>query len=316
MAHMIETMAYAGATPWHGLGEQVDPSLSSLEMLKAAGLDWSVEKQAMVTGDLLDIRMPDHYALIRSFSDGRKDVLGICGKDYQVTQNEKAFEFFNEFVTSGGMEMHTAGALNGGRRVWGLASIKQGFTLPGGDEVHGFLLLSHPHIWGEALRVMFTTVRVVCNNTLTYALARSGGFRMTHSYVFDDDMQLKAKETLGLAVEQLEQAEAVSRKLASTKATDEMLNSFLTKLFPKPDADNDELNRTGKLVLDALKTQPGAEMESSAGTMWGALNAVTYVVDHKLGRTAEGRLENAWFGSRAELKRKAVSTAMELALAA
>ena len=50
MAHMIETladgtasMAYAGDLPWHGLGTKVSNDLTPEQMLKAAGLDWTVD---------------------------------------------------------------------------------------------------------------------------------------------------------------------------------------------------------------------------------------------------------------------------------
>ena len=33
MAHAVETMAYAGEVPWHGLGKQVLPDLTPEQML-------------------------------------------------------------------------------------------------------------------------------------------------------------------------------------------------------------------------------------------------------------------------------------------
>ena len=44
MAHNVETMAYAGETPWHGLGVKVDESIGVDGMLEAAGLNWTVSK--------------------------------------------------------------------------------------------------------------------------------------------------------------------------------------------------------------------------------------------------------------------------------
>ncbi len=44
MAHMIETIAYAGEVPWHGLGTKVPADLSPAQMLDKAGLNWTVEK--------------------------------------------------------------------------------------------------------------------------------------------------------------------------------------------------------------------------------------------------------------------------------
>ena len=47
MAHAVETMAYAGELPWHGLGVKVAEDLTPREMQEAAGLDWTVEKLPM-----------------------------------------------------------------------------------------------------------------------------------------------------------------------------------------------------------------------------------------------------------------------------
>ena len=44
MVAAVETMAYAGEVPWHGLGTKVPHDLSTDEMLKKSGLDWYVEK--------------------------------------------------------------------------------------------------------------------------------------------------------------------------------------------------------------------------------------------------------------------------------
>ena len=54
MAHEVETMAYAGQVPWHGLGKQVDGDMSPDQMLKAAQIDWTVSKRPAYTVDKPD----------------------------------------------------------------------------------------------------------------------------------------------------------------------------------------------------------------------------------------------------------------------
>ena len=44
MSHEVETMAYAGELPWHGLGVEVSNDLTPLQMMEKAELDWEVEK--------------------------------------------------------------------------------------------------------------------------------------------------------------------------------------------------------------------------------------------------------------------------------
>ena len=63
-------------------------------------------------------------------------------------QNHQAFDFFNEFVLSGDMEMHTAGSLKGGQMVWALAKVKESFDIFGEDTIESFLIVLKPtSIW-------------------------------------------------------------------------------------------------------------------------------------------------------------------------
>ena len=328
MAHMVETMAYAGEVPWHGLGNKVEDTLTPTEMLEAAGLDWTVSRRAMFTTQEPGtnqtegtLTTSDYGVLVR---DSDNKILGPCGKNYIPVQNEQVFSFFDKFVKAGDMTMGTAGSLNGGKQVWGLANIRQGFTLPGGDEVQGHLLISHPHEWGKSLTIMFTPVRVVCNNTLTMALGMEGQrFRMPHIREFDMDVQQAAEEALGLASTQLEAFEQQSNLLAGVQYKDDQFDRFMAQLF-QPQlinlAANDEpldktlFNRTVNQVHELVRTQPVANM--SEGSWWSALNAVTYYVDHKAGRNRDSSLSNAWFGPRAALKRRALQLATEYAEAA
>jgi phage/plasmid-like protein (TIGR03299 family) len=323
MAANVETMAYAGATPWHNYGTRVEPNLTGDEMVAAAGLDWTVEKTALYTGPDNSLIVPSHYALTRN-RGGVKDVLGIAGSDYKVSQNIDVVKFADKFVKAGSMALHTAGALDDGRRVWFLAELKKGFTLPGGDEVEGFLLISHPHIWGEAMRIMFTTVRVVCQNTLRMALGQAGGFRMTHSYEFDETMMDLAEETLGLAASRFETFKEKAELLAKTHITERQAQEFVIQLLTPNvalPANDDEaivdlINRTGSKILTAYQTSPGHDMTSANDTLWGLVNGVTYFVDHQAGRSRDSGLTSAWFGMNGKLKDQAFDQAVRWAKAA
>ena len=344
MAHLVETMAYTGAKPWHGLGVPVPAGLTPAEIATLAGLDWTVEKRSLFgvgdDGDVTDI--PDHFALVRT-SDGK--YLDVVGSRYTPTQNLDALDFFQRFTAAGDMSMETAGSLADGRRIWGLASLRDGFTLRGGDRVDGYLLLCSPHIQGEAFTVKLTGVRVVCNNTLTCALRGTGpAFRMSHLFAFDEVRKEAACEVLGLAPGRLREYQQKAELLSKATAEYQRVVEYVAQLSGSKvldavvDADSapegsaldavidategaalvqgfreTDLNRAGKLILDAVINAPGADLESSRGTWWGALNGVTYAADHSLGRSADSRLASAWFGPRAALKAQALDLAVQYA---
>jgi phage/plasmid-like protein (TIGR03299 family) len=328
MAHEVETMAYANETPWHGLGTPVADNLTPAQMLQAAGLDWKVQKKALVVDDL-DHVLSSHYALVR---DSDSKILGVCGNEYQPTQNQDVFDFFEKFCKAGDMKMETAGSLNGGKRVWGLAKINGGFMLGGKDEVEGYILLDNPHIWGRSLQILFTPIRVVCNNTLTAALRNNDNlestFRMSHDRVFDDKIKETAAEKVGLAMKALDifkdQSEFLSKKRASDQKVMEFFSNLInpTQYQAALEASEDgtvnhaDLGRTVNRLLGIMHTQPGAELATSAGTWWGAFNAVTYYYDHVAGTDQDKRLTSAWFGSAATRKRQALDLAVQFAEAA
>jgi phage/plasmid-like protein (TIGR03299 family) len=211
MAHMVETMAYAGQVPWHGLGVPVENNLTPQEMLDAANLNWTVEKQDLVTST--GIPVEGKSGLVRTSDNS---LLDIIGTDWNPVQNIEAFEFFQDFVSNGDMEMHTAGSLDNGKMVWALAKVNDGFELFNGDSVESYLLFSNPHQYGKAIDVRFTPIRVVCNNTLTLSLGStsSNSVKVNHKNVFNGEM---VKEMLGVAHEKLENYKEMAEFLGSKR---------------------------------------------------------------------------------------------------
>jgi len=316
MSHEVETMAYAGELPWHGLGTEVSNELTPLQMMQKAGVDWEVEQQKIVTESGLEIN--DKVALVRT-SDNT--LLDVTGKDWKPVQNEEAFTFFSEFVAAGDMEMHTAGSLKEGRNVWALAKVKESFDVFGEDRVDSYLLFSNPHQYGKAVDVRFTPIRVVCNNTLTFSLqsASKNSVKVGHRTAFDADT---VKETLGLASEKFAKYKEMAQFLGSRKVTAESLIQYYNDVFPTtsrkeektPVVVYDDLSKAAKMCYDALEVQPGAQF--AAGTWWQAFNSVTYYTDHLQGRNSENRLHNQWFGYNQAKKVTAAEKAVAYATAA
>lgn len=318
MAHELEVingeaqMAYreSQGLPWHGLGTPVDDEMTPQEMMKAAGLDWEVSKvptyidyngQQIETGQ---------EALVRS-TDGK--ILTQVGTGWNPVQNAEAFDFFTEFVSNGDMVMDTAGSLKGGQLVWALADVNDGFSLFNGDEVKGYLLFSNPHMYGKAIDVKFVMERVVCNNTLAVALGESGqpAVRINHRSEFNPEM---VKEVLGISHDKVEKFKEAAEFLGSKAYNKEQLNRFMAQVFGTSNREDKDLSRTADQALTFVENQPGDHFRP--GTWWNAYNAVTYMADHKLGRSADTRMSSAWFGVNAKRKVDALDAALSFAKAA
>lgn len=322
MAHELEIingeaqMAYAGDVPWHGLGVKVSNDLTPEQMLKAAGLDWTVDPVELFA-EVGDKRLATgHRALVRS-SDQR--VLDVITDDWNPVQNQAAFEFFNDFVAHGDMSMETAGSLKDGKIVWALAKVKESFDLFGGkDRVDAYLHFTNPHSYGQSIDVRFTPIRVVCNNTLTLSLNTKSKnmVKVSHRREFDADM---VKEALGVAKHKLDKYKEMAQFLSKKRYNDENVVDYFKRIFPvltqKQDSEK-VLSKSAERALDIIKydSQPGAEF--GKGTWWEAFNAVTYMTDHEIGRSVDSRLTSAWYGANKNLKTKALETAVEMADAA
>lgn len=323
MSHEVETMAYAGAVPWHGLGVAVSNDLTPRQMMQKAGLDWTVEKHDSFVmfddgfGGLKHVPT-GQQALVRS-SDHK--VLTQVGSGWNPVQNEEAFDFFAEYCAAGDMEMHTAGSLKGGQMVWALAKIKESFDILGGDQVDSYLLFSNPHQYGKSIDVRFTPIRVVCNNTLTLSLGQqvANSCKLNHRSEFNPE---KVKEALGIAHEKFAKYKEMAEFLSTKRFTPETLVAYYNEVFPRTYQgkkevtvkDFNDLTTNGQSAYSFLETQPGAEF--GEGTWWQALNSVTYLTDHKMGRSTDTRLASAWFGSNQTRKERAVNKAVEFAMAA
>ena len=319
MSHLVEIingvaqLAYAGERCWHGLGTKVGDDMTPSEILKVAGLDWNVNAVpafAEIGGERVPV---GRSALVR---DRDNKILDVITDDWKPMQNADAFEFFTEFVNEGDMAMEVAGSLKGGKVVWGLAKVKESFELFGGDRVDSYLLFTNPHTYGQSIDVRFTPTRVVCNNTLTLALNSSSKqmVKVSHRRDFDADL---VKQTLGIAKSKLDTYKDMAEFLGAKRFTQESLRDYFMEVFPVVGVNDNtkkEISKSAKMSLEIISTQPGAEF--AEGSFWSAFNAVTFMTNHVIGRTADARISSAWYGQNRTLNTRALELAVEYANAA
>jgi phage/plasmid-like protein (TIGR03299 family) len=194
--HLVQSMAYVGATPWHGLGHRLTPDQPLEVWAQQAGMDWRIE-----TADVRFIadRSPSYSGLLRAYpgqkvlyrSDTKAPLSVVSGR-YKVVQPAEILEFYRDLTEVGGYELETAGVLKDGKKLWALARTGQTLTLKGRDAINGYLLLATACDGTLATTAQFTSVRVVCNNTLAIAIgdsARHSGSMMMRGWTaFFDSM--------------------------------------------------------------------------------------------------------------------------------
>lgn len=328
MPDNVDTMAYVGEVPWHGLGNALPASPTVEQMREAAGLVWEPE--------LLDLSFefrgqPNiskiRRALVRSDSGYELDAVG---PDYVPIHNVEVLEFFREYAEAGELSLETAGSLDNGRYVWALAKTQESFTVGDADRVEGYVLLANPHRYGHGATAKLTMTRVVCWNTLMAALGsgREGRVQIWHTKEFNKARRDEVQKQMGIAREGLAQyreqvEQLVALKLETERAQELVLDIFNAPL-PEPTqptawADRWEAAKKPKAVGRVLEIYHadlwGQALPTARDTAWGLLNAVTRYVDHESGKTANTRLREAWFnGGTERLKNRALKVLVDAAV--
>lgn len=317
MAHLVESIAYVGQQPWHGLGNPLTPNQPLEVWQQQAGMDWKIQETPVLfnvsdEGGLHVKANSDAKVLFRSDNHAP---LSVVSKRYQVVQPHDVLEFYRELTEAGGFQLETAGVLKEGRKLWALAKTGQETVLRGGDKVGAYLLLATSCDGTLCTTAQFTSVRVVCNNTLRLAVGdSSGAVKVPHSTKFDPQL---VKEELGLGLSAWDRFVVDMKQLANRPIHKFEVMNLLVNVLGDPELPLvDQPNQKALQNVYALFQGKGmgADMASANGTAWGLVNAVTQFVDHeRRARSQDHRLDSAWFGQGASIKAKAYQEAMKLA---
>ena len=305
-------MAFVGDTPWHGLGQELVEGASIDNWRVAAGMDWSLESYPVQyasfnpDGSMATHTYQGQNVLYRS---DNKEAMSVVSDRYKPVQPADVLGFFKDLVEDAGFKLHTAGTLRGGRRLWALAETGKYGEVCKDDGVGGFLLLSTSCDKSLSTTARFTSVRVVCNNTLTLAHEdKRSVVKVPHSAVFDPE---KVKVELGNVAESFGSFMAMARHLQEIKMNATTASSFVQALVkPYAQMKDDSVDLTKNRAYQSIMAlfDGGAKGSELVGhTRWGMLNAVTEYYDHfNPSRNSDYRLDNAWFGTGELIKARAV----------
>jgi phage/plasmid-like protein (TIGR03299 family) len=300
-------IAFAGETPWHGLGQEIDQDSSIETWAINAGMDWTIDstpvRYSASNGN--DSIFPNQNVLHRS-DNGMP--LSVVSDRYHPVQPRQVLEFFKELVDVAGFKIQVAGTLMGGKRMWAIANTGRFAEVKKDDGVGGFLLLSTSCDRTLATTARFTTIRVVCNNTLRMATAgKKADVSFTHLTRWD---HVKMNERLMSAVGEfgafMDTAKTLQKQKLNVKAAETFLANLITPWSQlKGEVDISE-NRQYKAILQ-LFDGGGKGSEMVGHTKWGMLNAVTEYYDHHANsRSDDARLNSAWFGTGDRIKNQAL----------
>lgn len=275
--HNIDTMFSVREKPWHyaetaDVTKIIQEAPNSADALIAAGLDWQViQHEVVVDGEVV----PNYKANVR---DKDNKVLGIVTDRYKIVQNNEAFSFTDNLI-GGDVRYETAGALQGGRKVWLLAKLPE--TEIVGDAVEPYLCFTNSHDGTGAIRICMTPIRVVCNNTLNLALAGAKRAWSTKHLGNVDQKIREARHCLEMANRYMGDLAEYADVLTKTQVSDEELKKILNEMFPvEDDATNRKKSSAEQAKESYMICYFAPDIAKFQGTAWGVVNAMADMVGH------------------------------------
>ena len=351
MAHLVETMAFVGQTPWHGLGNELTPNQPLEIWAQQAGMDWRIESSDVSymaqneKGQSIIMPFEEQRVLYRSDTHAP---LSVVSQRFQEVQPMEILHFYKDLTEQSGFELETAGVLKGGKKFWALAKTGQTSALKGKDVSNGYILLATACDGTLATTAQFTSIRVVCNNTLAIALKahnstsnNAGSVKVPHSTRFDAE---KVKQQLGISVRAWDEHMYEMKQLSQRKVTQQEAAAYFDAVFNNTslsiaDQDDSIIQFYRNVATQAqshptakaeTKTEPngralskvmtmfngqgrGAELSSAKDTAYGLLCSITEFADHeRRAMSQDHRLDSAWFGAGAALKQRGLEQALRL----
>lgn len=329
MPALVNTMAYVGAKPWHGLGVDMPENADLNAWRIAAGLDWNAVLTPVLfqpDGIAATQPMPGQFVLHRSDTHAP---LSIVGSRYKPVQPREIIEFYRDLTDYYGYTMETAGVLQDGKKVWALARTGMDARIHGNDALNCYLLLATSYDGSMATTARLTSIRVVCNNTLQLsALTPKAEFTVPHTQRFN---AAEAKLNLfGQHDTMWSQFTQTAQKLSERDVSPDEQAAFIRAVYFSINDENDlaaalekdrtleiKIERITKRMRNILAESPGSQLPGAKGTAWGLVNAVTYDVDFSTrSRSNDTRLNAAWFGTGSGLKARALELGIKLLEAA
>ena len=290
-------------------------------MIRAAGMDWQVELRPARGADCINRKGEySRYEVIRiprPSTNEREVLLGVVSRRYQPLQNVDAFKFFDPIVGADKAYFETAGVLGGGERVWVMAKMPEAMQIVPGDECLKYLLLSNSHTGEGSVSVKFTSVRVVCQNTLIMAMADGQkAYYVRHSKKMQFRLEELA-ELLAITQEVFLNAEECFKRFAKVQMIANRLESYFEAVYPRTAAQKKKGEHPPRwgFLREIFEGQSDLQIPGVRGTLWGAYNAVTRFEDYKQPQQEEvqdQRLKRTWFGGGAEIKLSALDKAKEV----
>ena len=313
----------------------VEDCTTSEEVIKKSNLDWEVAKCEIVA------KMPinnennhdfdgftygsDNYRTVpNAFATYRTDYnipLGIVKDRYTPVQNSDAFKFFDCAIGKNKAIWQTAGFFGSGERIFVSAKLPKNILVKG-DPVENYLVFTTSHDGSSGVKILFTPIRVVCENTLNAAIRGTSNYvSFRHTTTVHKNIDIAA-EILGICEQKIDYvseqysilrdiymddksaqkvfADVILNKqeIENIKTTGHTIEQIITRDWR---AINDaEISMKKVNVLSEINNYyfNGIGQKEIIGTGWGVYNAITGYYSNIDNSEGTKRMDSLLFGDK------------------
>lgn len=336
---MFHVLKGSSRPPWHGVSTDLSDDdkahFDSMYALEQINGNYNVVKEPIMTVrkvlelankgfkfdglaiDDIPTDVKENFALQR---EDNREVFNTVGSRYEPYQNHEMAKWIQPFLDNKQMYLHTGGLINGGKKVWMLASLAgDPIEVAKGDTVSKHVLISHAHDGSQAITAGLTPVRVECANTLAMALNRGQSSLLKVRHTKGAKVTLEAiQESINKANLTFETTAEKYQFLAKrTIGGEKALMKFVKIIVGAEEKEEDDIKtRTANTMEEIIKmifTGQGNDNPAIKNTWWQAYNGVNEWLNYSRGRNAENRLNSLWFGPNRTANNDALKLAIEAA---
>ena len=333
---------------WHRLGQVFDGQLTVKEALELSHADYQVEmKEVFAVTPAIQAAMEQGAVstdlILEALVGGRKATmrmdlnkpLGVVSDHYGIVQNCDAFQFIDTLCTggSGAPVIECAGVLGQGERVFITAKFPEQIILDNrtDDRVDMYVVFTTSHDGTGAVNCMVTPTRVVCNNTLNYAMSHNAGkISLRHTSGINNRLDLTNKENAEFAFRTLNMFNVYKKSLeqsfehlrnikVSEKQLDDILAEVLLsesnlKIYRTEGIQHKDISSVGRNVFmnvkQSMENGIGQEYGERGTAMWAINGLTTYFQNDKNYTSEELKFNSVMNGHAANKLQRAYDLLM------
>lgn len=319
---------------------------SSREVMEKAHLAWNVDKCELYAKmprmlgnfpesdiDSFNFGLNQYREVPKAYGTYRTDCnypLGLVGEKYEIVQNTEAFAFFDDAIGKNQAIFQTAGYFGRGERIFVSAKLPNNI-LVNGDPVDNYLVFTNSYDGSSGVKILFTPIRVICQNTLNAAIKTSTNYvSFRHTQSVHDNIDI-AHQILGICDVMGRNVGDYYRELAATEMKDAEVDDYLCRVvLSKTEygklitngftptqlvnrsyhaANDNEISTQKVNIISAMRDyyEYGIGQERIKGTAWGAFNAVSGYYSNLENNSGIKRMDALLYGSRANILKYAVN---------